>query len=63
MEHVIENTKGLRVLFDVNNDRLLSILIILLAMAAVALVGVEYASSFMVQQQIEGDAVSGLSIL
>jgi len=63
MEHVIENTKGLRVLFDVNNDRLLSILIILLAMAAVALVGVEYASSFMVQQQIEGDVVSGLSIL
>ena len=63
MEHVVENTKGLRVLFDVNNDRLLSILIILLAMAAVALVGVEYASSFMVQQQIEGDAVSGLSIL
>ena len=45
MEHVIENTKGLRVLFDVNNDRLLSILIILLAMAAVALVGVEYALS------------------
>lgn len=63
MQNVIENTRGLALLVDVNNDRLLSILIIALAMAAVALVGVEYASSFMVQTPIEGDVVKGLTIL
>ncbi|MCA8870091.1 MAG: hypothetical protein KDA67_15660 [Rhodobacteraceae bacterium] len=42
MQHVVKGYKGLGLLFDINNDRLLSIVIIAAAMAAVALVGVEY---------------------
>lgn len=42
MQHVVNGYKGLGLLFDINNDRLLSIAIIIAAMTAVALVGVEY---------------------
>lgn len=44
MQQVATGYKGLGLLLDINNDRLLSILIIGVAMAAVGLVGVEYAN-------------------
>jgi len=40
---------GLGLLLDVNSDRLISVLIILAALAAVGLVGVEYFASVIVQ--------------
>ncbi len=46
-------TRGLGLLVDVNNDRLLSILIILAAMAAVGWVGVEYAQSMIAQDTVQ----------
>jgi hypothetical protein len=49
MQNVATGYKGLGLLFDVNNDRILSITIIALAMAAVGWVGVEYANSVVVQ--------------
>ncbi len=58
MQHVSTGYKGLGLLLDVNNDRLLSILIIAVAMAAVGLVGVEYASRVIVE-----DAPAALSTL
>jgi hypothetical protein len=49
MQQVATGYKGLGLLFEVNNDRLLSILIIGVALAAVGWVGVEYANSVIVQ--------------
>jgi len=49
MRQLATGYKGIGLLVDVNSDRLISILIILAAMAAVGLVGVEYASSSIVQ--------------
>jgi len=49
MEHVEQGYRELGLLVDVNSDRMLSVLIIAVAMAAVGLVGVEYASSSIVQ--------------
>jgi hypothetical protein len=49
MRQLATGYKGIGLLVDVNSDRLLSILIIVAAMAAVGLVGVEYASSSIVQ--------------
>ncbi len=51
MQQITSSYQSLGLLFDINNDRLLSALIIGAAMAAVGWVGVEYASSFMVQEQ------------
>jgi len=48
MEQVVQGYRGLGLLFDVNNDRLLTILAIGAAMAAVGMVGVEYANAFFV---------------
>ena len=45
MQNIVKSGKGLGLLFDLNSDRLLSVVIIAAAMAAVALVGVEYANS------------------
>jgi hypothetical protein len=52
MQQVVEGYRGLGLLIDVNNDRLLSIVVIAAAMAAVGWVGVEYAFSFMVQDVV-----------
>ncbi len=52
MQQVATGYKGLGLLIDVNNDRLLSILIIAVAMAAVGWVGVEYANSVIVQDSV-----------
>ena len=52
MQHVAQGYKGLGLLFEVNNDRLLSILIIVAALAAVGWVGVEYAHSVIVQDTV-----------
>ncbi len=49
MRQLATGYKGIGLLVDVNSDRLLSIFIIIAAMAAVGLVGVEYASSSIVQ--------------
>jgi len=57
MQNVVQGTRGLGLLLDVNSDRLLSVLIILAALAAVGLVGVEYFSSFLVQDSVS--TVSG----
>ncbi|MFT4715496.1 MAG: hypothetical protein ACI8YI_001523 [Paracoccaceae bacterium] len=48
MQQLTSGYKGLGLLFDVNNDRLLSIVIIAVALAAVGWVGVEYANSVIV---------------
>jgi len=48
MQQVATGYKGLGVLIDVNNDRLLSVLAIVAALAAVGWVGVEYANSIIV---------------
>ncbi len=48
MEQAATGYKGLWLLLDVNNDRLLALLIIAIALAAVGLVGVEYVSSVIV---------------
>ena len=52
MQQVATGYKGLGLLFEVNNDRLLSILIIAAALAAVGWFGVEYASSVIVQDSV-----------
>ncbi len=52
MQTVVEGTKGLGLLLDINSDRVLSILIILAALAAVGLVGVEYFGSYLVQDSV-----------
>jgi hypothetical protein len=49
MQQLATGYKGLGLLFDVNNDRLLSIVIIAVALAAVGWVGVEYANSVIVE--------------
>lgn len=59
MKHVASGYQGLGLLFDINNDRMLSILIIAAAMAAVGWVGVEYTHSVIVQDY----AVSGPTYL
>lgn len=51
MQYVAESYKGLGLLFDVNNDRMISILMIIVALAVVGWVGVEYANSVIVQDQ------------
>ncbi len=53
MQQVAQGYRGLGLLIDVNNDRLLSILIIAAALAAVGWFGVEYAHSFIVQDHLE----------
>jgi hypothetical protein len=53
MQNVIEGYKGIGLLFEVNNDRILSVLIILVALAAVGWVGVEYANSVIVEQTVQ----------
>lgn len=52
MEHVVSEKKALGLLLDINSDRLLSILIIALALAAVGWVGVEYVHSHIVQDTV-----------
>lgn len=52
MQQVQEGYKGLGLLIDVNNDRLLTVLAIAVAMAVVGLIGVEYAHSFIVQDHV-----------
>lgn len=49
MQQITNGYLSLELLFEVNNDRLISALIIGAALAAVGWVGVEYAQSFMVQ--------------
>jgi hypothetical protein len=51
MQNMMTGYKGLGLLFEVNNDRLLSVLIIAAALAAVGWVGVEYANSTFVESQ------------
>lgn len=52
MQHMATGYKSFGLLVDVNSDRLLSILIILAALAAVAWVGVEYAQSPIVERGV-----------
>jgi len=52
MQQVTQGYRGLGLLFDVNNDRFLSILFIALALAAVAWMGTEYVHSFIAQDQV-----------
>jgi len=49
MQQMADGYRGLGLLLDVNSDRLISVLIILAALAAVGLVGVEYFGSVIVQ--------------
>jgi len=51
MQNMMTGYKGLGLLFEVNNDRLLSVLFIIAALAAVGWVGVEYANSTFVESQ------------
>jgi len=46
MQQVAQGYKGLGLLFEVNNDRLLSIIAIAVAFGAVGWMGVEYVNSF-----------------
>lgn len=48
MQTVANGYRGLGLLFDVNNDRMIAVLIVTAALAAVGWVGVEYAQSLMV---------------
>jgi len=50
MQNVHQGFKGLSLLIDVNSDRLLTILAIAVAMAAVGWIGVEYANGSFVQE-------------
>ena len=52
MQSVVKGYRGIGLLFEVNNDRILYILIILAAMAAVGLIGVEYAGSVIVERPV-----------
>ena len=56
MQHVATGYRSLGLLFDVNNDRMLSILIIVAALAAVGWVGVEYAHSVIVEDSVSTGA-------
>jgi len=52
MQQMAMRRKELGLLFEINNDRLLSILIVAAAMAAVGWVGVEYAHSLIVEDSV-----------
>jgi len=49
MQQVARGYKGLGLLVDLNSDRMLSILIIAAALAAVGWVGVEYGANFIAE--------------
>jgi hypothetical protein len=49
MQTITGGYRGLGLLIDVNNDRMLSVLIVAAALAAVGWVGVEYAHSLIVE--------------
>lgn len=51
MQKMATELKGLELLFEVNNDRMLSVLAIAIALAAVGWVGVEYVNSTFVESQ------------
>lgn len=52
MQTLTGGYRGLGLLIDVNNDRMLSVLIVAAALAAVGWVGVEYAQSLIVQDTV-----------
>ena len=52
MQKLATGYRGLGVLFEVNSDRFLLILIILMALAAVGIVGAEYVSPTFVDNPI-----------
>jgi len=52
MQSVVKGYRGIGLLFEVNNDRIYYILIILAAMAAVGWIGVEYAGSVIVERPV-----------
>lgn len=57
MQYVADGYKSIGLLVDVNNDRLISALIIGVALAAVGWVGVEYAQSFIAQDVVTSTQV------
>lgn len=53
MQNVIDGYRGLGLLVEINSDRVLSVLIIVAAMAAVGMVGVEYFNSVIVERSMQ----------
>jgi hypothetical protein len=52
MQQIAFGYRGLGLLFDVNNNRFLSILFIAMAMAAVVWAGTEYVHAFIANDQV-----------